>query len=278
MTVIGYAVGTIDQDLSIQKATLRAAGCKVIRAEKRSGATTGSRKQLRNILEFLHNGDVLMVTRIDRLAHSIRDLQDIVRAIKTKGASLKATEQSIDTSTVADKAFLDMLGLFAEFETNLRKERQLEGIAKAKAEGRYRGRPISIDVSKVYELKAQGKGATDIAKEMKIARSSVYRALKERREMSLRQGSSGRRLVPEGYGRRGPLLRRGDGEGPVQEGELQKVCSERTIKQYDVRQASIFSPDACGSDRISRREKEESCAKFGFEPALTSQRPCRLVD
>jgi DNA invertase Pin-like site-specific DNA recombinase len=233
MRVIGYAlVSTIDQDFSIQKATLRAAGCDVIRAEKRSGATTASRRQLRTVLEFLHNGDVLMVTRIDRLARSIGDLQDIVRVIKAKGASLKATEQPIDTSTAAGKAFLDMLGVFAEFETNLRKERQLEGIAKAKAEGRYKGRPTSIDVSKVHELKARGMGVTDIAREMKIARASVYRALKERRDMSLlRLGSRGRRQAPEGYGRRGPLAGRGDGaEGQAQEGEPPKKRSERTIE------------------------------------------------
>jgi DNA invertase Pin-like site-specific DNA recombinase len=180
MRVIGYArVSTIDQDLSIQKAALRAAGCNVIRAEKRSGTTTTGRKKLRTVLEFLHNGDVLMVTRIDRLACSIGDLQDIVRTVKAKGASLKVTEQPIDTSTATGNAFLDMLGVFVEFETNLRKERQLEGIAKAKAEGRYKGRPTSIDAAKVRALKAQGKGATDIAREMKIARASVYRALME---------------------------------------------------------------------------------------------------
>src|SRR5712672_3203808 len=153
MTVIGYArVSTTDQDLSIQQAALTAAGCEVIRAEKRSGTTTQGREELRTVLDFLRKGDVLMVSRIDRLARSIGDLQNIVRAIKAKGASLKATEQPIDTSTAASKAFLDMLGVFAEFETNLRKQRQLEGIAKARAEGRYKGRPTSIDVSKVHEL------------------------------------------------------------------------------------------------------------------------------
>jgi DNA invertase Pin-like site-specific DNA recombinase len=92
----------------------------------------------------------------DRLARSIGDLQDIVRAVRAKGASLKATEQPIDTSTAAGKCFLDMLGVFAEFETNLRRERQLEGIAKAKAAGVYKGRPASIDATKVCELKAKG--------------------------------------------------------------------------------------------------------------------------
>ena len=114
MTIIGYSrVSTIFQDLSIQRAALKAAGCDVIRAEKRTGTTTVGREELRTVLDFLREGDVLMVTRIDRLARSIGDLQDIVRTVKAKGASLKATEQPIDTSTAAGKCFLDMLGVFA---------------------------------------------------------------------------------------------------------------------------------------------------------------------
>jgi DNA invertase Pin-like site-specific DNA recombinase len=178
MTVIGYArVSTTDQDLSLQKATLKAAGCDVIRAEKHTGTTTAGREELRTVLDFLRKGDVLMVTRIDRLARSIGDLQDIVRTIKSRGASLKATEQPIDTGTAAGKCFLDMLGVFAEFETNLRRERQFEGIAKAKAAGIYKGRPASIDADQVRQLKAQGSGATEIAKALSIGRASVYRAL-----------------------------------------------------------------------------------------------------
>ena len=110
-------------------------------------------------------------------ARSIGDLQDIVRAVRAKGASLKATEQPIDTSTAAGKCFLDMLGVFAEFETNLRKERQLEGIAKAKEAGVYKGRPASINVEQVRALKAQGIGPPEIAKRLGIGRASVYRAL-----------------------------------------------------------------------------------------------------
>jgi DNA invertase Pin-like site-specific DNA recombinase len=178
MTVIGYArVSTTDQALSIQRAALKAAGCGVIRAEKRSGASTAGREELRTVLDFLRKGDVLMVTRIDRLARSIGDLQDIVRTVKARGASLKATEQPIDTSTAAGKCFLDMLGVFAEFETNLRRERQFEGIARAKAEGVYKGRPASIDAPKVRAMKAKGMGATEIARVLKIGRASVYRAL-----------------------------------------------------------------------------------------------------
>jgi DNA invertase Pin-like site-specific DNA recombinase len=178
MPVIGYArVSTIDQNLELQENALRVAGCEVIRSEKRSGATTAGRDELRTVLDFLRKGDVLMVTRIDRLARSIGDLQDIVRAVKARGASLKATEQPIDTSTAAGKCFLDILGVFAEFETNLRRERQLEGIADAKLRGVYKGRKPSVDPAKVKQMKADGIGPSAIAKALKIGRASVYRAL-----------------------------------------------------------------------------------------------------
>src|SRR6267142_2506575 len=180
MTVIGYArVSTTDQSLEIQEAALKAAGCEVIRSEKRSGTTTTGRAELQTVLDFLRPGDVLMVTRIDRLARSIGDLQDIVRAVKAKGATLKATEQPIDTGTAAGKCFLDMLGVFAEFETNLRREPQLEGIAKAKAQGVYKGRKPSVDVLQVRALKEEGIGPSAIAKTLGIGRASVYRALGE---------------------------------------------------------------------------------------------------
>ena len=94
------------------------------------------------------------MTPIDRLARSIGDLQDIVRELRAKGAALKAVEQPIDTSTASGKAFLDMLGVFAEFETNLRRERQLEGVARAKANGVYKGRPATIDAAAIAKLKA----------------------------------------------------------------------------------------------------------------------------
>jgi DNA invertase Pin-like site-specific DNA recombinase len=178
VTIIGYArVSTTDQNLEVQVTALRAAGCDLARSEKRSGTTTSGRDELRTVLDFLRSGDVLMVTRIDRLARSIGDLQDIVRTVKARGASLRATEQPIDTSTAAGKCFLDMLGVFAEFETNLRRERQLEGIADAKARGVYQGRKVSIDTAKVKALKAEGLGASAIAKALKIGRASVYRAL-----------------------------------------------------------------------------------------------------
>jgi DNA invertase Pin-like site-specific DNA recombinase len=153
----------------------------VIRSEKVSGTTRDGRTELQTLLDFIRKGDTLVVTRVDRLARSIGDLQDIVRALKAKGAALRATEQAIDTSTAAGKAFLDMLGVFAEFETNLRRERQLEGIAKAKAAGVYKGRKPSIDPARVAELKAQGLGATEIAQRLGIGRASVYRVVEKDR-------------------------------------------------------------------------------------------------
>ena len=95
MTIIGYArVSTTNQNLELQEAALSAAGCDLIRSEKRSGTTTAGQKELRAVLDFLRSGDVLMATRIDRLARSIGDLQDIVRTVKTRCAyPLKATEQ-----------------------------------------------------------------------------------------------------------------------------------------------------------------------------------------
>ncbi len=122
-----------------------------------------------------------MVTRVDRLARSISDLQDIVKLLKTKEVALRATEQPVDTSSAAGKMFLDMLGVFAEFETNLRKERQLEGIAAAKARGVYkgRGRTATIDNDKIRELRrAEGMGPAAIARQLNVSRASVQRALR----------------------------------------------------------------------------------------------------
>jgi DNA invertase Pin-like site-specific DNA recombinase len=134
MASYGYArVSTLDQDLTVQRQALRAAGCSVIRAEKARGSRRDGRTELQVLLDFVQPGDTLVVTRIDRLARSLKDLQDIVHELKNRGVALRATEQPVDTGTAAGKAFLDMLGVFAEFETNLRRERQLEGIAQAKA-------------------------------------------------------------------------------------------------------------------------------------------------
>lgn len=179
MSLYGYArVSTTEQDLAIQRAALKAAGCDVIRAEKASGARRDGRTELQVLLDFLRPGDALVVTRIDRLARSMKDLQDIVHELKGKGVALRATEQPIDTGTAAGKAFLDMLGVFAEFETNLRRERQMEGIAAARARGVYKGRRPRIDPAVVRQLLDEEKlGPAAIARRLGIGRASVYRVL-----------------------------------------------------------------------------------------------------
>jgi DNA invertase Pin-like site-specific DNA recombinase len=177
-TLLGYArVSSDDQDCTVQEDALRAAGCTLIRSEKKSGTTTDDRDELGTLLSFIRSGDTLMVTRIDRLARSVAYLEKIVAALKAKGAFLRATEQPIDTSTPAGVAFLQMLGVFAEFETAIRRERQMEGIAKAKASGVYKGRKPSVDVEAVRTMRKEGVGPSDIAKQLGIGRASVYRAL-----------------------------------------------------------------------------------------------------
>jgi len=189
MPLYGYArVSTTDQDLTIQISTLKAAGCDIVRAEKASGTSTSGRDELSTLLDFIREGDALVVTRIDRLARSIADLQDIVRRLKAKGAYLKATEQPFDTGSIYGELTLNLLGVFAQFETQLRRERQTEGIARAKTKGIYKGRRRSIDRDELRRLMGElGDGAkqlgpSEVARRLGISRASVYRVLSEDHE------------------------------------------------------------------------------------------------
>ena len=119
-----------------------------------------------------------MVTRIDRLARSGSDMQNIMAELKAEGSALRCTEQPFDTTTAAGKCFFDMLEVFAEFETNVRRERQMEGIAAANAAGACQGRKAVIEADKVRAMRAEGVGAIEIAKQLGIARASVYRLLR----------------------------------------------------------------------------------------------------
>ena len=176
---VGYArVSSVDQNLGVQLETLKSFGCEKIYKEKVSGTSTQGRDELKECLEYVREGDELVITRIDRLARSVLDLQLIVKDLNEKGVNLSATEQPISTKDATSKYFLDMLSVFAELETNLRKDRQMEGVAKAKEKGVYKGRKSSIDADKIRELKESGLGASAIAKEMGIHRDSVYRVLK----------------------------------------------------------------------------------------------------
>jgi DNA invertase Pin-like site-specific DNA recombinase len=181
---IGYCrVSTADQDLSIQKAALEREGCRVIFEEKASGSNRDGREKLALALKILEAGDSLVVTRLDRLGRSLRDLANIAHEIESAGASLRVLEQSVDTATSAGKAFFGMLAVFAQFETDVRRERQAEGIAKIMTDpdlrhSRYRGGTTRIDQARVQMLKREGLGPAAIAAAMGISRMSVYRVLK----------------------------------------------------------------------------------------------------
>ena len=178
MAIYGYArVSSVGQSLEVQREKLRDFGCEIVREEKVSAKSREGRDELATLLEFLREGDTLVVTKVDRLARSIRDLSNIVAELEDKGITLKVIDQPVDTSNAIGKCFLDMLGVFAEMENSLRAERQRDGIAKAKERGVYRGRKQSIDYERVLKLLGEGKGATAIAKEMKISRSSVYKIM-----------------------------------------------------------------------------------------------------
>jgi len=191
MATYGYArcsdPRSTTMSLEVQIEALRAAGCTVIRSERRSGTTLQDRT-LKTLLDFLREGDTLCVTRVDRIARSVTDLMIIVRILEQKGVALKATEQPIDTSSAVGRSLLSMLGVFAELETNLRRERQMESIrriqeidrTKPKHERTYKGRPPTIQPDEVRRLKDEEKlGASEIATRLGIGRASVYRVLKD---------------------------------------------------------------------------------------------------
>lgn len=174
---IGYArVSTTDQDLTVQIAALIADGCEKIFSEKLSG-TSMQRPQLIQALEFVREGDVLVVTRLDRFARSSVDLHNMVHTLIHRGVGFRCTEQGgIDTTTSSGKLMLAMLGAVAEFETAIRKERQLEGIAAAKAKGVYKGRQRSTDPEAIRKMLADGVGPSEVARSLGVSRMTVHRA------------------------------------------------------------------------------------------------------
>lgn len=175
--LVGYArVSTTDQSLDIQVEALKAAGCEKVFSEKRSGTTT-KRDALQSAMEFVREGDVLLVTRLDRFARSSVDLHNLVRSLETKGVGFRCVEQSgVDTTTSSGKLMLSMLGAVAEFETAIRRERQQEGIEKAKVAGVYRGRKARIDPERVRQMLSEGMKPGQVAKALGCSRMTVHRA------------------------------------------------------------------------------------------------------
>ncbi|PDT14319.1 DNA invertase [Rhizobium sp. J15] len=184
--MIGYArTSTIDQKagLEAQLRDLQSAGCTKIFKEQLSSVAT-ERLELERALDFVREGDLLVVTKLDRLARSVADLMAITETLRRKGVELRILALNLDTSTPTGKLMLNLLGSIAEFERELMLERQREGIAKAKAEGKYKGRaPTARDqAAQVLSLKAAGKTVRDIQEALSISRASVFRILKERRQ------------------------------------------------------------------------------------------------
>lgn len=177
--LVGYArVSSTDQHLDIQLDALRQAGCEKVFFEKVSGRSTRDRHELTQALDFVREGDTLVVTRLDRLARSVGDLHRIIELLTEKKVAFRCLNQSgVDTYTSTGRLMLSILGAVAAFENDIRRERQAEGIARAKAAGKYRGRPQSVDATMVRKLRQDGLGASQIARELNVSRASVYRSL-----------------------------------------------------------------------------------------------------
>ncbi|MCZ7973391.1 recombinase family protein [Agrobacterium salinitolerans] len=180
---IGYArVSSTGQNEAAQVDILTRHGAQELFIEKASGTTREGRERLEEAIRFARKGDVLMVTRLDRLARSVLDLNTISQELQSKGVDLIATEQNIDTTTPTGRLMFNMLGAIAEFETDLRRERQLEGIALAKAKGNYKGRPVTVDGDAIRAALAAGDRPMAVAKRFNVARSTVYRMMAETSE------------------------------------------------------------------------------------------------
>ena len=178
MAKVGYArVSSLSQSTDIQVEALTKAGCDHVRTEKKSGRSTEGRTELATILDFLQEGDVLCVHKLDRLGRNTRDVLNLVHELNERGCSLQILEPAIDTSGPMGTMMITVLGMVSEMELGFIKERQRAGIEKAKAEGVYKGRPMSLDHDKIRSMKAEGLGATTIAKELGCSRGAVYKAL-----------------------------------------------------------------------------------------------------
>ena len=180
---VGYArTSTVEQQAGFeaQVRDLEAMGCEKVFKEQVS--SVGSREQLEAAIDFIRDGDTLVVTKLDRLARSTRHLNEIVDGLREKGAHLQILDLGIDTGTPTGELILTVIGGIAQFERAMMLERQREGIAKAKAEGKYKGRKPTAraKADQVYELWAGGMGATDIANELGIGRASIYRILADK--------------------------------------------------------------------------------------------------
>lgn len=181
---VGYArVSTTGQTLDAQQDALRAAGCEKVYSEQKSGKQADTREQLQEVLRFVRDGDALVVTKLDRLARSSLDLQNIAKVLREKRADLIVLEQAIDTTTPAGKLMFDMIGAFAEFERSLILERTQEGRLKAQAAGKHMGRRATLTEAQQAALRAEwaewAGSASELAEKHGISRATLYRVVSD---------------------------------------------------------------------------------------------------
>lgn len=180
MARIGYArVSTIDQDPEIQIERLKADGCEIIRSEKMSGGSREGRVELETIIQFLRPGDELVVSRLDRLGRDTRDVLNLIHECEQRQAFVTVLDPHISTRGEMGHVVLTVLGMVAQMERRFIKERQREGIAKAKAERRYAGGKRRLDREAIRALRSNGVGPSQIAEKLGCSRMQVYRILAE---------------------------------------------------------------------------------------------------
>ena len=179
MARIGYArVSTTDQDLQVQLDRLRREGCEIVRSEKVSGGSREGRTELATVIEFLRSGDELLVTRLDRLGRDTRDVLNIIHECQQHGAFVTVLDPHVSTRGEMGQIVLTVLGMVAQMERRFIKERQREGIEKAKAAGTYKGAKARLDYALIRRLHGEGCGPSEISKTAGCSRMQVYRVLK----------------------------------------------------------------------------------------------------
>lgn len=179
--LIGYArVSSRTQSLDIQIDALTGAACTKVFSEKYTGTRTDGRKELESLLEYVREGDVVIVTKLDRLARSLPDLLKITVRLEEKGVELRCLDQAIDTTTPEGRMTYQILGAVAQFETSIRRARQMEGIqaAKRRPENPFKGRPATIKRDAVVQAVAEHGSKAKAARAMGVSRDSIYRLLK----------------------------------------------------------------------------------------------------
>lgn len=182
MPRIGYArVSTTSQDLEIQQAKLKAAGCEIIRAETSSGASRDGRTELATVLEFLREGDELVVHRLDRLGRSTRDVLNLVHELDAKGASLRVLEPEVTTAGDMGRMVITILGMVADMELKFIRDRQRAGIDAAKGKGVYKGRQKRVNDDAIRKLASEGVPKAQIARDLGVSRMTIYRALEKQK-------------------------------------------------------------------------------------------------